>query len=496
MATKFHNPIRHTTFLGTAVIALAGCSLVPDYHRPAPAMPQAFQAPKPVSASPLIAANMWPSADWWRGFNDPELDRLEELARVHNDDILVAIATVRAADAQARQAGTALLPSLSLGGQQEWSRSNQSTRLASAGIGSSIGASSGSSASDTRSYSLTGTLSYELDFWGSNRANAKASNYTALASRYSQANVALTVETSVATAYFAAIADAEELEVARKNLDSAQRTLAVYQGREEAGTATALDVAQQQANVASQQATIPADQSTLAQEVTALGILVGQPPEAIAVTLGRFEKLSLPVVTAGLPSELLERRPDVADAEAQLMAENQQIGVSRAAFFPSFSLTGTDGFQSQALNKLLIPGAVSTSLATSFTQPLFDAGKLRDELAATRAQYDELAGTYHKAVLQALTDVEDALIGVHYITEQVRLQQVYYDTSNRANDIALEQMKAGTVDITTVLNTENTLRSAQLSLVQAQLSQVNSLVTLFKALGGGFSSSEIAAMKG
>jgi NodT family efflux transporter outer membrane factor (OMF) lipoprotein len=292
------------------------------------------------------------------------------------------------------------------------------------------------------------------------------------------------------------MADADELAVAKSNLDLAQQTLDVYQGRLDAGTATALDVAQQQATVAEQEAAIPADQSALEQELVALGILVGETPEELKVTPGTLTSLAVPAVGAGLPSELLARRPDVADAEAQLRAANQNIGVARAAFFPSFNLTGSSGFQSQALNKLLVPGALSLSLGSSFSQVIFDNGELTGQLESAHGQYDQYAAAYHKAVLQALTDVEDALIGLRYTTEQERLQQIAYDISARANDIAHEQMEAGTVDITTVLDTENTLRSNQLTLVQVRLSRFNALITLFKALGGGWSETDVAAMKG
>ena len=500
MKTELYHAVRHPVSLGTALCLLAGCSFVPAYKPPAVNLPTVYRAAPPNNA-PTIAADVWPKEDWWRGFTDPELDRLEDLARVHNDNILIAIAQVKEADGAAREAGSALLPGLSLGGTQNWQQSTQSAQLGAlglGGIGGPGGSTSGSSSAttDNRSYGLTASLSYQIDFWGKNRATAKAADYTLLASRYSQANVALTVETSVATAYFQAMADADELAVADSNLDLARQTLDVYQGRLDAGTATALDVAQQQATVAEQQAAIPADQSALEQELVALGILVGKTPEELNIVPGTLTSLAVPTVTAGLPSQLLARRPDVADAEANLLAANQNIGVARAAFFPAFNLTGSSGFESQALNKLLVPGALDLSLGSSFTQVIFDNGQLTGQLEAAHGQYEQSAATYHQAMLQALTDVEDALIGLRYTTEQERLQQIAYDISARANDIAHEQMEAGTVDITTVLNTENTLRSNQLTLVQVRLSRFNALITLFKALGGGWSNSDLAAMKG
>ena len=482
--------------ISMALCLLAGCSFVPDYKRPQVTMPAAYRAGSPAIA-PSIANDVWPREDWWRGFNDQQLDHLEDLARAHNDDIKVAIAQVKQADAAAREAGSALLPGVSLSGTQDWRQSSQSAQLGALGLGG-LGPAGGSSAgtSDNRSYALTGSISYEIDFWGVNRATAENADLSALASRYSQANVALTVETSVATAYFQAMADKDELAVAETNLDLSRQTLAVYQGRLDAGTATALDVAQQQATVAQQEAAIPSDQSALEQELVALGILVGETPEELNIVPGTLTSLALPEVSAGLPAQLLARRPDVAEAEAQLLAANQTIGAARGDFFPNISLTGSGGFQSLALNKLLVPGASSLSLGSSLTQTIFDNGKLLGQLESAHGQFEQLAASYHKTVLQAFTDVEDALIGLRYAAAQEKLQQNAYDISNRANDIAHEQMQAGTVDITTVLNTENTLRSTQLTLVQVRLSRLDALITLFKALGGGWSSSDLAAMKG
>jgi len=305
-------------------------------------------------------------------------------------------------------------------------------------------------------------------------------------SRFDQQTVALTVVTDVAQTWFTALALADRLKVAQDNLAASEQTLAVIRGRLDAGTATALDLAQQQALVDGQRANIPSFRNQLETEVTGLGILVGLPPERVTVRPGTLTALSLPPVWPGLPSQLLTRRPDVAGAEAQLVAANFNIKVARAAFFPTIQLTGQHGFQNAALNTLFSPGGAVASLALGLAQPVFDAGLLRGQLEQTKGRYDELLADYEKSVVQALTDVEDALIAWRYTTEQEAAQQQAVTSARRAFDIARAQLAAGTVDITTVLNTETTLYTDEDVLTQVRLSRFLALLSLYKALGGGW----------
>ena len=209
---------------------------------------------------------------------------------------------------------------------------------------------------DLHEYSFGLNASYQLDFWGRNLATRQSAVASAMFSRFDQQTVALTVVTDVANTWFTALSLADRLGVARRNLAVAEQVLKVIRGRLDAGTASALDVAQQEALAAGERALIPGFISQLEQEVIALGILVGEPPERINVTPGTLTALDLPPVKSGLPSELLARRPDVAAAEAQLIAQNFNIKVARAAFFPSVTLTGSAGFQGAALNHLIAPG--------------------------------------------------------------------------------------------------------------------------------------------
>jgi NodT family efflux transporter outer membrane factor (OMF) lipoprotein len=459
---------------------LAGCDLGPAYHRPTLDIPAAYRA------TPQSATAAWPATNWWRGFNSPELNALIEQARVQNFDIAAAIARVRQADAQVRIAGAPLLPDISGTGNATWQHEGLGT--GSTGLGLSRG---GNSSIDLHSYSAGLTATYELDFWGRNLASRQAAVASAAFSRFDQQTVALTVVTNVANTWFTALSLADRLAVARRNLADAEHSLAVIRGRLDAGTASALDVAQQEALADGERALIPSFISQLEQEVIGLGILVGEPPERIAVTPGTLTALDLPPVASGLPSELLARRPDVASAEAQLIAQNFDIKVARAAFFPSLQLTGNAGYQAPALNHLITPGGALASVAAGLTLPLFDGGTLRGQLEQAKGRYDELLADYRKAVVQAFTDVDTALTAWRYASEQERLQRIAVEVATRAADIARAQLGAGTVDITTVLTAETTQFNDEDTLVQVRLTRVQALLNLYKALGGGWVEPEL-----
>lgn len=458
-------------------LLLSGCDLGPDYQRPQVEMPVQFRA---TQAS---ATEAWPSEGWWQGFNSPELDALMEAARAQNFDIAAAIARVRQADAAVRIAGAPLLPSATTTAGASWQQTG-------AVRGGFTGISRGGSTTttlDIHNYNFAPlNVAYQVDFWGKNLAARQSAASSAMFSRYDQQVVALTVVTNVANTWFTALDLADRLGVAQHNLSDAEQTLAVIRGRLDAGTASALDVAQQESLVAAERAVIPNLRNQMEQQLIGLGILVGRPPEAITVRPGSLDTLSLPLVSAGLPSELLQRRPDVAEAEAQLVAANFDIKTARAAFFPSIQLTGQYGFSNAALNTLFSPGGTIISLVGGLTQPLFDGGALRGKLEQTKGRYDELLADYRKSVVQALTDVENALTAWRFTTEQEALQRQAVATAQRAADIARAQMQAGTVDVTTVLQAETTLFSAQDLLAQVRLTRFQALLDLYKALGGGW----------
>ena len=468
-----------------ACMLVSACSVGPKYARPDQDVPEAFRA----TAETAEAA--WPEQGWWRGFGSPELDQLIADARAHNQDLAAAAARVAQADAQVRVSGAPLLPAVSGTGDYRYQRVGIS---GSRGGGFTLApdgtvlASSGSSTRfrDVRSYSAGLTVSYDLDFWGRNRALAEAARADAVASRFDQETVALSVVTSVALTYFQVLQFQDRLRVAERNLADAQRVLAAFQARLAVGTANALDVAQQQTLVAQQRAQLPALRNNRDQQIIALGILTGRPPSRLDVEGGSLDKLPLPTVYPGLPSELLLRRPDVAGAEARLLSQNGNIRAARAAFYPSISLTATGGLQSAALSTLTGPGTLALSLAAGLVQPIFDNGLRKGQYALQRSRFEELAADYRKAVLQAFTDVEQALTAYTYATEQEKSVSQTVAVAQRSADIARAQLQAGTIDVVTALNTQSALFNNLDLLATVRFARFQALVNLFKALGGGW----------
>lgn len=467
-----------------ALGCLSGCNLGPRYQRPNVPPPAAYLqgAGEGVAAPGQTAA--WPSAEWWQGFRSQQLNQLMTDARTANDDLGAAVARVIQADEQARIAGAALLPTLEADG----SGVRQRQQLTGGGVG--INPVNGLSTSATpptfNSFNLGLSASYTLDFWGHFRALRDAARAAALASRYDRATVELTVETSVAVTYFEVLELAERLDVARDNVKHAQDTLDGLKLQLQFGIITALDVAQQQTTVATLEAAIPPLQQAYDQTFDALAILVGKTPESLAVNIGRLKDLTAPTVSAGLPAELLARRPDVAEAEANLISANANIRAARAAFLPSISLTADGGFASAALSGLVSPANRVFDIGASLSQPIFEGGALVGQYRLTKARYAELLSDYHKAVISAFSNVDDSLSALRQSGYELQRQQIATDTAQKAYDLSQEQLHAGTVNILTVLNTENALFTAQDALVQVRLAHLQSLVNLFMALGGGW----------
>jgi outer membrane protein, multidrug efflux system len=446
------------------LLSLSACNLGPYYHRPEVPLPAAWATPADPQASV-------PEGDWWRGFGSAQLNDYIAQAQSANDDIGAAMARVRQADAQARIAGAALLPSLTASGSAARERAPSDT----------------TGPLRTFDYFTPALVaSYQLDFWGRNRDLHNAALADAKASRFDRETVALTVVTSVAMSYFEVLEFHDRLQVAQQNYENAKTILKGLEFEAEVGTATALDVAQQATTVATVNATIPPLQQQLRQSADALAILIGQTPEQVMPGDGSLDALTLPAVGAGLPSQLLARRPDVAQAEAQLVAANANIAAARAAFFPSFDLTATGGFESTALGALLSPANQVYALSASVSQTIFDHGALSGQYQLSRARYDELLSDYHKTVLTALGNVEDGLVAVEQTAEQQLRQQDAADKARRAFEFAQLQFQAGTTDVLTMLNTETALFTAQDALVQGKFAHTQALLSLYQALGGGW----------
>ncbi len=475
---------RPTAALGfAAACLLAGCSVGPTYHRPATAIPKAW--------TNAAATGSWPSAHWWKSFGSARLDTLMAEAHAANFDVAAAIARVRQADAQLRVAGAALLPSLNASAGASRQRSSMSSGPDHAIL---------SRAPLTNSFSLDLTASYELDFWGANRALERAAKAQAAASRDDLLTTRLTVQASVANTYFDLLGQAERLRVARSTVANARQVLAIVRNRFRVGTATDLDVAQQESVVAAQEATLPPLEEKLRQDVNALAVLVGRMPESMPADLaGKPDSLGaihVPEVRPGLPSHLLARRPDVRSAEQQLIAANADIDNARAQFFPAISLTTQGGLASAALDTLISHTGLVYSFGTSVLQTIFDGGKLSGQLEQQKGRYQELLADYRKSVVSAFSDVENALIAVGRTRALVQAERVNVATSLKAYRISRDQFRAGIVDITSVLTTQKALYAAQDALAQAQVSRLQAVVGLYQALGGGWGNLPPAAKAG
>ena len=462
------------------VFGVTACTVGPFYHKPNIPPPPAWReadmgtAVVVPNADSAEAVAVWPASQWWRGFNSAQLDDLMAQAQKANDDIAAAVARVREADAQVRIAGAPLFPSLQATGDATRQRAKPAN------------APSGTPATTFNQFSAQLGASYQLDFWGKNLATRRSASFSAEASRYDRATVELTVMTSVAATYFQAMASHDRVAVAQQDLTTAQEILRDLKVQASVGVANALDVAQQETAVATLSATIPPLQQQFRQSVNALALLVGKTPQELEFPGGKLTELAEPQVRPGLPSELLARRPDVANSEAQLKAANADIQAARAAFFPSIDLTADGGFASTALASLIAPGNKVFALSGQIAQQIFAGGAITGKYQLTRARYGELLADYHKSVIAAFSDVENALVALQQTADQYQREQEAVATAQRAYDFTQTQLHAGTVNVLSVLSTQTALFTAQDTLVQVRLAHLQALLQLYSALGGGW----------
>jgi multidrug efflux system outer membrane protein len=407
-----------------------------------------------------------PALDWWRGFRSAELTSLMEESQIYNLDIAVAIAQIVQADAQAGIAGAPLLPSVT-GTATAQEIKNPGQRPVS-------------------QYNLGLSASYMVDFWGKNRAALYAAEENATVARYNREVVTLSTIVTVANTYFQILAAQDELRVARRNLAAAERILALIKQQFAGGTASQLDLSQQLALVSTERAAIPPLEVTLRQNIAAMALLMARAPANFNVHGGTMAQIAVPRVTPGIPSELLYQRPDIREAEAQLASSNFSVEAARAAFFPQIQLTGTTGVQSAALAALFGPGAWYYTLAAGLTQPIFDGFLLESQLKQAKGVQLQFLQAYRKAVLSAFADVEKALVALSQTILQERLQIEAVNNSRKAFEVSETQLRAGTVNLITVLQTQQTLLTAENTLAQVRLTKLLAASSLFQALGGGW----------
>ena len=440
---------------------LSGC-LFDSQRPPLTGIPDSYRAGKGNSAPPAL--------DWWRGFHSNELTGLIEEAQTANFNIGAAIARIIQADALAKIAGAPLLPQMQLNGNASRARPP-----------------GGPVKDDYKAWlSQPPSASFEIDFWGKNRAALVAAQETAAGTRFAKEVVVLTTIVSVGTAYFQVLVSQDRLRIAHQNLAAATRVLDLIKQRFAAGTASQLDVAQQESVVATVRANIPLFDQTLRQNIATLAVLIGRPPIDLKVKGGSLYSLKIPRVTPGLPSELLFQRPDIRLAEANLASAEASVASARAAFFPSISLTGSAGYENPLLKLLFRPESFFFSVATSLTQPILDGFRLEGQLEVATGQQIELMKLYCQSILAAFGDVEIALIAIADSAERERLQRVVVTSSRQAFNIAETRLREGTIDLVTLLQTQQTLFTAEDLLVQARLARLQAVLSLFQALGGSW----------
>ncbi|SCX01433.1 MULTISPECIES: efflux transporter outer membrane subunit [unclassified Pseudomonas] len=416
---------------------------------------------------------------WWTQFGSPQLNRLVDQARRDSFDVAAAMARVRQAQATAVIAGAPLLPEV------KFNLAASHQKLLHGAGGPDLDASQSDDAVDN--FGANFTASYEVDFWGGRAAARDSALHSLRASEFDQATVELTLLSNVADRYAQTLAARERQQIAELNLANARNVLELVQTRYDAGSATALELAQQKSLVASQQRQLPLIQQLAEESQITLAALLGQPVQALELGTEPFQDLTWPAIGAGLPSQLLSRRPDIAKAEAELAAAQADVTVARAAMLPALTLGATLG--SDAYKAVDVLRSPYYTLTAGLVGPIFNNGRLSAERDKARARQDELLQTYRGAIINGFADVEKALSSITRLDQQRHWQTEELQQAQTAFRIAESRYQAGAEDLLTVLETQRTLYAAQDLNVQLRLSRLQASIALYKALGGGWKTS-------
>lgn len=474
---------RHPAFFcAFSFLTLTGCAVGPNYRRPAVAVPHQWPAESFQGTAPAIEPV---TEDWWKSFHDPELESLVTRAVPANLDLKLAAARVEEARASLGLARSDAFPQLNA--SVAAARERQITQ-AFIPNGSGTGGSFHTAPYEINVYSGLLDMSWELDLFGRVRRQTEAARGDLAAQQEDRRNVLITLLGDVATNYTQVRGFQLRLEITQKNIATQEDTLKLTRELADAGQATERDVAQAETLLETTQSSIFTLHSGLEASIHRLSVLLGLEPDALSKELAAASPLPVtpPDVPAGLPSDLLTRRPDIRRAEAKLAAATARIGQARAAYFPAFSLTGSGGREATQLHNLTLGAANVFSIGPSISLPLFTGGRVRSNVAVQTARMKQAQAAYESTVLRALEETDNAL--VNYSDEQgrrERLQEVVR-SSQKALDLAQIQYKAGLVDFLTVLDSERTLFNDQDQLAQSQVTSVTNLISLYKALGGGW----------
>ncbi len=461
---------------------LGGCALGPDYERPPVEEPDGFRMQRDATLEEGSLADL----GWWELFQDENLQAFIRKALVRNKDLRIAVSRVREARAQLRMTGADQFPRIDGNGRIE---RNQPTGAVARQFGFT---GSVPQIPATNQFRATMDLSFELDFWGRLSRATEAARADLLAQESARRTVVLTLVSDLATAYFELRALDAELAFARRVLKTRQEALDLVRLRKFVGQRSTLDIRREEQDVARARAVIPDLERRIGQKENQLSILTGQNPKAIVRGTSLQEQSLPPDVPAGLPSALLERRPDILEAEQRLVAANARIGVAKAALFPQISLTGNFGAQSLQFSELFVGYSRVWTFGPTLTVPLFDAGRNLANLEVSQAQREQALISYEQTIQQAFREVEDALIA-HQKTGEVRTaREQLVEASREALQLAQLEYLNGQATYLNVLVAQREVLNAETILVQTQRDQFVAVVQLYKTLGGGWNPEPVA----
>ena len=463
--------MKTTALLGIVTLLglMPGCLMGPKYKRPIVDVPQEYRAPAPQQASQASALG---NERWWQVYQDPVLTQLIHTAIANNYDVRIAAARVLEAQAQVGITRANQLPSANVGADVFSEQNAKVTNLF--------------PAYQVNGGELNLSVIWNLDFWGKYRRQTEAARAQLLATEWGQRAVVSSLVANVATAYFQLRALDSELEISQRTLASRQQSLKLSQVLESHGSGSGLDVSQAEQLVYTASETIPDLERQIQQQENVLSVLLGENPHSIPRGRALTEQPVPQNVPAGLPSELLERRPDVRQVEAIMVAANAQIGVAKASFFPSLSLTGLGGLESNALHSFITQPSETWYGAFNVSQPVFQGGALRSQLRLARANWQEATLSYKQTVQNALEQVSNSLVASQKNREYREQQELLTQAAQQTDRFSEVLYKNGGASYLQVLTSETNYFSAELNLVQAQLNERLALVQLYQALGGGW----------
>jgi multidrug efflux system outer membrane protein len=452
-------------------LLLGGCTVGPKYQRPAIDTPAAYRAESATQPS-VAAAESLGNEKWWDVFQDPVLQQLIRRALQQNYDARIAATRVLQAQAELGIARANQFPMMGAGAQ---AFSERDPKISSA-----------FPSYQTNVAEVDLSVIWNLDFWGKYRRETEAARANLLASEWGRRAVLTSVVSSVASSYFQLRELDLALEISKSTLASRQDSLRLTNVLAKNGSASMLDVRQSEELLYTAAETIPDLERQIAQQENALSILLGENPGDIPRGHPLTEQPNPPSVPAGLPSELLERRPDIREAEETLIAANAEIGVAKAAYFPDISLTGTAGFESYSLTKLFNASSGLWNTAGTLTQPVFEAGSLHAGTRLAEAQEQQMLLTYKQTIQDAFQQVSDSLVAYQKDREFREQQQLLTSAAQQADQLSNTLYQHGGASYLQVLTSETNYFAAELNLAQAQLNERLSLVQLYSALGGGW----------